>query len=73
MINKTKCVGCEDDFYNHDAKGGKDGCWERKDAEIIQRKKVHMSQVPPWNQAPKKYPSCYHQKQYVFVGKDQTY
>jgi hypothetical protein len=39
---------------------------------LILRKRVSMSQTPPWNQKPTLLPKCYRQSGYVFVGKDQT-
>ena len=69
-MDKSKCIGCENDFYNQ--RGENHPCWSLEDAKVIKRKKVHVDQVPPWNQKAEDYPGCYHVKRYVFVGKDQT-
>ncbi len=66
------CVGCFNDDYNHGL-GGAAQCWFLKDMRVIWRKKVHINQVPPWNQKAERYPSCYRRPQYVFVGPTQKY
>lgn len=69
---KSDCGGCEDNFYNGNNPHGTKECWKFKGAKIINRKRVHISQVPPWNQKGELMMSCYHVKQYVFVDGDKT-
>ena len=67
------CNGCEENFYNgHNPYGIKE-CWNLKSAKVVKKKKVHIDQVPPWEQKPIKVLSCYHQKRFVFVGAKQRY
>ena len=66
------CAGCEDNFYNGNNPYNVKQCWGLETAKLIQRKKVHVDQVPPWNQEAGTYPSCYKQKRYVFVKPEQT-
>ncbi len=70
-MDKSKCCGCEDDFYNHGGGGAKQ-CWMLESAKLIMRKRVSIDQVPPWTQEAETYPSCYHVKRFVFVKPDQT-
>ncbi len=64
------CEGCEDDFYNDNNPLGIGECWYLKSAELVFKKKVALSDVPPWNMKPIKVLSCYRQKGYVFVDKN---
>lgn len=61
------CSGCEQNFYNGNNPYGVKECWSLANMKLMKRKKVAMSQVPPWNQKPEKRPSCYQQKGYVFI------
>lgn len=70
-MNKSHCAGCYNDVYNHGCGGAKE-CWSLKTATLIQRKEVHINQVPPWNQKPKALPSCYHKPQFVYVSPERT-
>ena len=67
MIDRAKCAGCRDDFYNTSelAVGGM--CWSRKTGKIVKRLKVHMDQVPPWKNPVRDYPDCYRAKGHVMV------
>ncbi len=67
------CAGCDNNFYNGNNDLDIKGCWSLASSKIVFKKKVHVDQAPPWNQEPIEVLSCYHQKRYVFVGKDQTY
>jgi len=40
------CVGCRDDFYNHNRP---DGCWSFKTAEIVKRVRVGTWEPPPYS------------------------
>lgn len=72
-MTKANCIGCEDDFYNDKNPLGVKECWNFPKAKIISRKKVHISQTPPWKQKPGLYPHCYHVRQYVFVEGNREY
>ena len=76
-MNKTEkriyCAGCEQNFYNGNNSYGINECWNLEDAELVNLKKVHMNQSPPWTQPPIKVLSCYSQKGYIFVGEGRTY
>ena len=66
------CSGCEDNFYNGNNNLNVKECWLLKTMKIIKRKKIHINQVPPWNQEAEDYSSCYKQKGYVFVEEKRT-
>lgn len=65
-MDRKHCSGCHDNVYNNGC-GGSTECWMLKDAKLILRKEVHVSQVPPWNQKARKLPSCFHRPQHVYV------
>lgn len=70
-MDKKHCRGCYDDYYNHRTTPGFDGateCWLLKSAKIVWRKKVPITQAPPWTQKAERYPCCYHQSGCVFVA-----
>lgn len=69
-MDKKHCAGCYNEEYNYGLGGAKQ-CWSLESAELVMRKRVHVDQLPPWKQKAKKYPSCYRQQRYVFVGPDQ--
>jgi len=66
-MDKSKCIGCEDDFYNGKNDLGVKECFRLSTAKVISLKQVSVSQVPPWTQKPGKFPSCYRVRGYVFV------
>lgn len=73
-MEKKHCAGCEDNFYNQRETPGFDGkteCWSLANARLAWRKRVPVTQAPPWEQPPEQRPSCFHQKGYVFVGPDR--
>ncbi len=71
--NKLKrCLRCEQNFYNGNNELGIKECWHLGSAKLELRKEVPISQVPPWNQPPRKFLSCYRQKGYVYVESDAT-
>lgn len=70
-MTKDKCAGCDDNFYNGNNPYDIKECWSLKTAKLIMRKRVHVDQIPPWNQKAQKYPNCYRQRGYVFVRPDQ--
>jgi hypothetical protein len=67
----SKCIGCENNFYNGNNTYGVKECWSLDTATIVKKKKVHIDDVPPWTQEPIEVLSCYHQKRYVFVNPDR--
>ncbi len=73
MMDRKHCVGCRQDFYNGNNDLGVQECWRLKTAKIIWRKRVSMSQRPPWKQKAIRKPDCYWQAGYVFVGPKQQY
>lgn len=66
-MDKKHCAGCRDDFYNGNNEYGIKECWMLKSAKLILRKEVHINQVPPWNQKPQMFPSCYRKSKHVYV------
>lgn len=70
--SKSYCIGCTENFYNGNNEYGISECWSFKSAKLIKRKKVCMSQIPPWNQSAQVYMSCRREKGYVFVGEHVT-
>jgi len=68
-----KCVGCEQDFYNDKNTLGVKECWKLGKAKLVSRKKISISQIPPWKQKPIKILSCYQQRGYVFWAPDKEY
>lgn len=67
MGDKSKCVGCVDDFYNGNNPLGVEECWCLKTAKVVSRVRVHIDQRPPWTQKPVKVYDCRREKGYVFV------
>lgn len=72
-MDKKHCIGCRDNFYNGNNEYGITECWSLKTAKLMKRKRVPMSQRPPWNQPAETLPNCYRQEGYVIVGPDVTY
>lgn len=62
---KKYCSGCYNSIYNGAL--AKE-CWYLESAELVMRKEVHVDQVPPWNQKPRKFLSCYHKPRYCYVS-----
>jgi len=48
---KEMCVGCRDDFYNHNRD---EGCWSFKNAEVVTRIQVGTFEPPPYSKTRKK-------------------
>jgi hypothetical protein len=61
---KQYCSGCYNEIYNG---GMAKECWSLEDAKMVLKKEVHIDQVPPWKQKPKKVLSCYHRQRYIYV------
>jgi len=66
------CIGCRDNFYNGNNSLGIKECWLLGKAKVVKKKRVSMSQRPPWTQAAIRVLNCRHEKGYVFVGPKQT-
>lgn len=71
-MDKSRCVGCRENFYNGNNTLGVKECWSFKTAQLIMRKEVSINQVPPWNQEPRQFPNCYCREGYVYVSPDRT-
>jgi hypothetical protein len=59
MIDPKHCEGCRDDWYNQNVPGG---CWNRRDAQLVQRLLIPIDQAPPWRGSlmrQHQVPSCY--------------
>jgi hypothetical protein len=64
------CAGCYGDVYN--GKLAKE-CWNLTTAKIVQRKFVHIDDVPPWTtQKAVTTLSCHHRQKYISVKPEQT-
>ena len=72
-MDRKHCRGCRNNFYNANNDLGVGECWSLKDAKLVVRREVHISQVPPWNQKVGKFPNCYHKPQFVYVAADRKY
>lgn len=76
-ITKTKkleyCQGCHSDFYNGKNPYKIKECRNLDSAKLVSKKKVPMSQVPPWNQPPIKVLNCCHYDGYVLVEPTVTH
>ena len=72
-MNKDKCAGCHNNFYNGNNEMGIEECWCLESAKLILRKEVSIRQIPPWNQKAKKFPSCYRRPGYVYVEPDAQF
>jgi len=76
------CVGCRNNRYNMgrgfveragiDAVVDVDECWSLKRARVVTKKRVSISQAPPWNQSPTKTLDCKSEPGYVYVDKNRT-
>lgn len=67
------CKGCYNEDYNRGLGGAKQ-CWNAEDMTVVQRKRVHINDVPPWTHQPVSLlPVCYRVPKFVFVGANCTY
>jgi hypothetical protein len=71
MLSKSDklqyCSGCHCHFYNGNNPYNIKECWSLKDAKLVLKKRVSMSQYPPWKQTPVKVLDCYREDGYVMV------
>jgi len=65
-MDKTKCIGCYNDIYNHGAGGAKE-CWMFKTAKLVRKIEVHVDQRPPYHQKSRFYPTCYSKQRYAYI------
>ena len=65
--SKQMCLGCRDDYYNHNQP---DGCWMFEKAKVVKRVKVGTWQPPPYSRSPQQVLSCYHCEGYSFLELD---
>ncbi len=56
-MDKSKCEGCSEDFYNGKNPHNIKKCMYLDSATLVLRKKVPLDQKPPWNQEPILVPS----------------
>lgn len=49
MLDKTKCVGCTDNFYNGNNPFNIQECWSLKSAQLVQRIRIGVWQSPPYD------------------------
>lgn len=67
------CAGCHDDYYNHPGHSSEGRCWMLSQMRLEWRKEVSIDQRPPWTQAARRLPNCYHRPRFVYVKPDQQY
>ncbi len=65
-MDRKYCSGCRDDFYNGLNDLGVKECWSLKDAVLKMRQEIHINDMPPHKQKPRKLPNCYHKSQFVY-------
>lgn len=67
------CVGCYNDFYNHNCMGaneasGEPRCWSLAGAEFVMARDVPIDLPPPYTHIkPTKRPNCYRRQRYVRI------
>ena len=66
-MTKKHCAGCRNNFYNGNNELGVKECWLFKTAKIVWRKEVHIDQIPPWTQAARRFPNCYHRAHFCYL------
>lgn len=59
-MNKQKCRGCRNDFYNGNNNVNVSECWSLKTAKIVWRIPVGNWECPPYKKKAVRVPSCYH-------------
>jgi hypothetical protein len=66
------CVGCRDNFYNGHNPYDIKRCWLLDKARLVRRKRVGISDVPPWHWQPVVVvPECFRMQGYVHVNPAQ--
>lgn len=69
-LKLRSCQGCYNDDYNRGL-GGATECWSLATMFVTLRRRVHRDEMPPWRRAPEALPSCYQQREYIFVKPTQ--
>jgi hypothetical protein len=67
-MDKSKCIGCRDDFYNGKNPLGVKECWMLKSAELVTRFRIGTWTRPtePGAFTKVKVPTCYSAKGYSY-------
>lgn len=73
--SKQDCIGCRDDFYNHNRMGlneasGEPRCWSLDDAKFVQRVRIGINERPPYRKKPVKVLNCRRENHYALVSPD---
>jgi hypothetical protein len=62
-MDKKHCIGCRDDYYNHDNRSTTGECWRLRDARLVTKYAIGwwtpMDDADNFTKIQK--PSCYHQ------------
>lgn len=67
------CSGCTNNLYNGNNPYGIERCWALDSAEVVQRKFIHLNDVPPWDRQPVETTySCHVRRGYVKVREEVT-
>lgn len=69
-MDKTHCVGCDENFYNGNNPYGIEECWHLKTAKVIKRYRTGIN--VPWtrkeNFVEVLAPNCYRKNGYCYIG-----
>ncbi len=79
MVKKTKsmCAGCRNNRYNHPGTCERPGidapvtckeCWSYKDAKIVKKKRVPLSQIPPFKQKKESVLNCKSEDGFAYIN-----
>ena len=67
MIDKSDCIGCHNDVYNHGFAGVKE-CWSFKTAKLVRKLDVAIDQRPPYDATQLvSRPECYRKPRFIRV------
>ena len=69
MIDKKKCAGCYNDFYNYNTDGG---CWSRGSAKIVWRIKIGVDERPPYKKRKVRVPSCWRGQRTIAIDPEKS-
>jgi len=74
-MDKSKCIGCRDNFYNGNNDLGVQECWLLKKAELITRYRLSIHTPMDQRRGYQKVerPNCYGEKGYVFLKEIPEY
>ena len=66
-MNKSHCVGCYNDVYNHGLGGAKQ-CWSFDESSLEKRYVIPVNMEPPYRKAMiKLIPNCFIKEGFCFV------